>query len=75
MKKYPCSLCTYEATAQGSLTQHKKSIHQGVKYPCTICAYKASCTSDLSKHIKSQHKQIEKYQCDVILVTKNTHLE
>ena len=50
--------------AQGSLSQHKKSVHQGVKYPCTICAHKASSQGNLSKHIKAQHEHRDKYRCE-----------
>ena len=62
-KKYPCTLCDYQATRQNSLTSHEKSVHQGFKYPCTICGHKTSHSSSLNIHIQSKYKG-KKYQCN-----------
>ena len=29
--KYPCGQCGHQATTKGSLDQHKKALHEGVK--------------------------------------------
>ena len=27
---YPCSECEYQATSKGHLTEHKKTVHEGI---------------------------------------------
>ena len=50
------ALCDYQATQQGALSRHKKSVHQGFKYPCTICGYEASWNCKLYEHMQTKHK-------------------
>ena len=54
---YPCNLCDYKATQQGSLKKHIESVHEKVKYPCNLCEYKATEKGHLKRHIKSVHKK------------------
>ena len=38
---YQCNQCDYKASLKGTLSRHKKSIHEGIKFPCAQCDYKA----------------------------------
>ena len=68
-KKFPCTLCNYQATQQDTLTKHKKSVHhksvhEGVTYNCNICQSTFRLKGGLSQHIKSVHMQ-ETHQCKI----------
>ena len=55
--KNPCGQCEYQAITKGSLFQHKRSIHEGIKYPCAQCEYQATTKSNLKQHRKSVHEE------------------
>ena len=56
--KYSCNQWDYQATKQGNLKTHNKSIHEGV-YSCDQFYYQ----SDLKKHKNSVHEGV-KYSCN-----------
>ena len=60
--KFSCNKCDSQFTRLGSLQQHVKSIHDGIKYPCGQCEYQATEKSALNKHILSQHEGVT-YSC------------
>ena len=60
--KFSCNKCESQFTRLGSLQQHVKSIHDGIKYPCGQCEYQATEKSALNKHILSQHEGVT-YSC------------
>ena len=47
---------------QGSLSGHKRAIHEGVKYPCSACDHKASSNRELI-----QHKRAVTFRCKIPL--------
>ena len=61
--------------AKGSLTQHKKSVHEGVKYPCNLCDYEATEQRSLTRHKQSGHEGV-KCPCNLCdyEATKQSHL-
>ena len=52
---YRCDSCDYKATAQRSLTDHKKSKYQDVGYKCDRCDNKATTKLNLIAHRQSKH--------------------
>ena len=44
--------CSYQATTNGNLKKHQKSVHDGVKYPCKHCSYQANTNGSLKEHKK-----------------------
>ena len=62
-KKFECKQCDFKTSQRGSLWQHNKSAHEGVKFLCQQCDYKASQKSNLLTHIKSKHEGV-KFPCD-----------
>ena len=61
--KFQCPDCDYEATAEGHMATHQKSVHMSIVFPCKDCDYEANITSNLERHQKSVH-QGQKLQCD-----------
>ena len=62
-KTYPCEECDAVYTVYRSLTQHRRSIHQGLQFSCHQCDYKANQKSNLKTHIQFVHDGL-KYSCD-----------
>ena len=50
-------LCT-----KGSLANHKRAMHEGVKNPCRQCGYQATAKRGLAKHKRAGHEGV-KYPC------------
>ena len=38
--KFQCPDCDYEATAEGHMATHQKSVHLGIKFQCQILIMK-----------------------------------
>ena len=50
-----CAECGYLASTAGSLIQHKKMQHQGIKFPCVLCDFAGETFDCLYKHIEIVH--------------------
>ena len=61
--KFECDQCHKTYLGPGSLHNHKKSAHEGVKYTCDQCDYQFTQKGDLNRHIQYKHEGI-KYACD-----------
>ena len=57
--KFQCPDCDYEATAEGHMATHQKSVHLGIKFQCPDCDYEATMRSSLATNQKSVHMSIE----------------
>ena len=57
--KFQCPDCDYEATAEGHMATHPKSVHLGIKFQCPDCDYEATMRSSLATNQKSVHMSIE----------------
>ena len=53
--KYPCGQCEYQATTNGDLDRHRRSVHEGIKYPFQQCEYQATTKGGLDQHRRSVH--------------------
>ena len=58
-----CPECGAGFTRKGSMMEHYRSKHEGIKYPCNQCDYQATTQSNLQTHIQSKHEGI-KYPCN-----------
>ena len=47
--KYPCGQCEYQATTKGSLSEHRRAVHEGIKYPCGQCQHQATTKGNPAK--------------------------
>ena len=56
---YPCGKCTYQASNNGNLTQHRRAVHEGVKYPCGQCSYQATSKSHIVRHQRNVHEKVK----------------
>ena len=45
------------------VTNHVKTVHEGLRYPCDQCDYQGNSMQSLRKHIQSSHEGI-KYECE-----------
>ena len=59
IKKFPCSQhgkqYDYQTTIKGSLAQHKRAEHEGVKYTCRQCDNQATTEGCLTPHKMTLH--------------------
>ena len=62
-KRFPCSMCKYEATQKGHLNSHIKTVHDRIKDLCEKCNKEFSDRSNLKKHIRADHEKV-RYKCD-----------
>ena len=60
--RYNCDLCHKKYKTRSHLSQHRESVHEGVKFPCNQCDYQATQQTSLNIHIKSKHEGI-KFAC------------
>merc|ERR1712243_453908 len=59
-----CTFCGYHATQKGSLNNHVRSKHLGIKYECNYCELKLKSKSSLKNHIKVKHDLVKnKIEC------------
>ena len=47
---------------KGSLAEHRRAVHEGVKYPCMQCKKQFSWKESLAEHARSVHEGV-KYPC------------
>ena len=52
---YFCKKCNQMFSSRGSLTNHTKAIHEGVRFPCDQCDFKGTQNNSLKKHRRSIH--------------------
>ena len=52
---YFCEKCNQMFSSKGSLTNHTKAIHEGVRFPCDQCDFKGTQNISLKKHKRSIH--------------------
>ena len=62
-KLYKCTKCEAVFRAKGSLLNHIRIKHEGVRYYCDICTYKATTKQDVTRHKEAIHEGI-RYSCD-----------
>ena len=55
----PCSQCGHQATTKGSLTQHKRALHERVRYPCSACGKQFSLKGDIFQHKRAVHEGVK----------------
>ena len=60
---HKCVLCQKTYYNGGTLKNHIRSVHEGVKYPCYQCDYQAAEQGTLSRHIENKHEGV-KYACN-----------
>ena len=53
---FGCNKCGAVFRFRIGLSQHIKSVHEGVKYDCNQCDYRATQQSHLTQHIHSVHE-------------------
>ena len=58
-----CDQCDYHSKLVAQITQHKRSVHEGVRYSCRHCDYKARQKAHLRKHNEYKHEGV-RYPCD-----------
>ena len=58
-----CNQCQRTFSGSGALSNHKKSVHQGVEYACDHCDFICKGHGSLARHIQSIHEGV-KYACD-----------
>ena len=61
--KHECNQCQRTFSGSGALSNHKKSVHQGVEYACDHCDFICKGHGSLARHIQSIHEGV-KYACD-----------
>ena len=54
--QFQCKQCDKSYYGSGGLSNHNKSVHEGVKYPCDQCDYQATQQSSLKTHIQSKYE-------------------
>ena len=57
--RYPYRQRNYQATTEGSLDQHKRAVHGGIKYPCMQCVYQVTYKSHLAEHKRPVHEGVK----------------
>ena len=57
--KFECERCDASFTCRKSLTQHNKSVHEGIRYECDRCDYKATTKGHLRRHQKTQKHKVK----------------
>ena len=50
-----CTECQFLAATAGSLIQHEKMKHRGIKFPCVLCDFAGETFDGLYEHIESVH--------------------
>ena len=50
-----CTECQFLAAKAGSLIQHEKMKHRGIKFPCVLCDFAGETFDGLYEHIESVH--------------------
>ena len=64
--KYPCDECSFAATSNQWLKDHKKSIHSKVKdFKCVECEKPFALRAYLLKHVKKMHSDSESVEIDM----------
>ena len=55
-KKFPCKLCSYQATVSRNLKRHVIVVHAKIKeHDCKVCKATFYQKGDLVKHIMADH--------------------
>lgn len=52
---YLCEKCNQTFSSRGSLTNHTRAIHEGVRFPCDQCDFKGTQNITLKKHKINVH--------------------
>ena len=52
---FDCNQCDKKYSQMGHLTQHRKTVHEGVRYACTFCEHTTGDFSNIRKHLKRWH--------------------
>ena len=67
----PCEQCNYQSTKKGSLSEHKRAVHERVKYPGR--QYINQHQKDILHNTKGQHMKELDYHAGI--VEKKQYLE
>ena len=61
--RYSCRLCEKSYHQSAHLTEHIKSVHEGVKPKCDQCGKEFYKKSNLKSHIENVHEGRKQYVC------------
>ncbi|CAD5119363.1 DgyrCDS7980 [Dimorphilus gyrociliatus] len=62
---YVCEECGYTTPVKKRLSNHRLSVHEGVKpYNCSKCTFKTNEVSDLKRHL-NKHDGLQKFKCQL----------
>lgn len=59
-----CDKCDFITTQTNVLSNHKKTVHEGIGFPCEKCNFNGTQRSSLSRHILSVHEKV-RYSCEL----------
>jgi KRAB domain-containing zinc finger protein len=74
-KRHTCDQCGYQATTEGHLKRHKKSVHNAT-YNCEFCEFQTLQKLELIRHKYANHEG-QKFQCNLCdyQASRRTHLK
>ena len=64
LKAYKCELCDYASKFKGSVKEHVRKAHEGVRYKCDKCDKTFKALQGKKIHIKIVHDGIREHVCD-----------
>ena len=64
LKAYKCELCDYASKFKGSVKEHVRKVHDGVRYKCDKCDKTFKALQGKKIHIKIVHDGIREHVCD-----------
>ena len=58
-----CDQCDRKFAHKGSLSKHKKSVHEEITYECDLCHRRFTQSHNLKRHKEGVHQGKRKYEC------------
>jgi len=59
-----CEKCDFVTTQSHVLSNHKKTVHEGVGFACEQCNFKGTQKTSLRRHVLSVHEKV-RYSCEL----------
>ena len=72
VNEFECNQCHKTYSGTGALSQHRQSVHQGIKYECNQCDKRFTDKRGLKRHILIKHEGV-RYACDQCNYQATTH--
>ena len=63
-KPFTCHICESNFARKRDMSNHIKSVHEGIQFNCDLCDAKFTFNRNLQRHIASVHEKKKLFSCE-----------